>query len=537
MWRCFLRLPLIVGMFTGVSASGADKPAKSAPVTYDQVRPVLKKHCVTCHNTERPRGDLDLSTIGAIKVGSGSGPVAVKGKPEESSLFTMPAHLEEPFMPPNSPKIPQRELDLLERWIADGLLEKGDQPGIPTPSVVTKPPTAPTKTTTSVIAPLPHATAIAALAVSPVAPLAAVSGRGQAILLSLTDKKPLRAIDFPAGDVTALRFSRDGRLLLIGGGVAAQSGVVVGVDVASGKTIFEVGDEADTVLAVDITADQRYAALGGPGRTVKIFRTADGQQTATLKKHTDWILAIAFSPDGLLLASSDRFGGVQVWEAESGHPLHTLRGHTGPVYDLAWSPDGDRLLTAGQDGTMRWWDMHRGTAISQFNAEVGGVLSITLAKSEHILSGGRDRRVALWDRAGKKVRSFSLAEEVVKVGITGDGQTAIVGDAAGSITLLALTSDATPIPIALPVDSVLARKPEAVPAKRTAALPIKTPALPSTPSSNSSADLAAAKQAAALAEAAVHSAEEALSRAKATAQALQAIVREKEAATRAKAAP
>src|SRR5262245_121580 len=101
-------------------------------VTYDQVRPVFRKHCVTCHNQDRARGDLNLSSVDGIKAGSSSGAAAVPRKPEESPIYLSAAHLEDPKMPPNSAKIPQRELDLIRRWIEGGLAERGavaSQPG------------------------------------------------------------------------------------------------------------------------------------------------------------------------------------------------------------------------------------------------------------------------------------------------------------------------------------------------------------------------------------------------------------------------
>jgi WD40 repeat protein len=519
----------LAGFGTAVRAD--DAPAAGV-VTYDQVRAVLKKHCTTCHNSERPRGDLDLSTIDAIRSGSGAGAVAVAGRPEESPLYTMPAHLEEPFMPPNSAKIPQRELDLLYGWILGGMQEKKGDAGKSDPAK--KPMTERAAATPArqwvapEIAPLPRATAITALAVSPVVPLAAVSGQGQAILLSLDERKPLRAIDFPDGDVTALKFSRDGRLLLIGGGVAARSGHVIGVDVASGKTLFQVGDESDVVLAVDITGDNRLVALAGPGRSVKVFRTADGVQTAVLRKHTDWILSVAFSPDGLLLASGDRFGGIQVWEAESGEPMHTLRGHVGPVFQVAWSADSDRLLSAGEDGTVRWWEMHCGAELAAVNTG-GGVLAAAILPKERILCGGRQPRLTVWDAEGNRVAEFSTSAAIARLETTPDGRFAVVGDSAGVVSLFDLNSNSGPVAIPLPVDASLSRRTASVSAKRIPPLP--NPASVADASASAGGDgLATARKAAAQADAAVKSAEEALARARETARLLKEIVREREAA-------
>jgi hypothetical protein len=104
--------------------SAEEKPAAPA-VTFDKdVKPIFKKHCVSCHNPERARGELDLSSFAGVMVGGMSGKVAITGKPDDSPLYLHPAHLADPKMPPGKPKISQRELDLIRDWIAGGVVEK-----------------------------------------------------------------------------------------------------------------------------------------------------------------------------------------------------------------------------------------------------------------------------------------------------------------------------------------------------------------------------------------------------------------------------
>ena len=108
----------------GERARAAEKKDE-AKVTFDgNVKPILAKRCAKCHNAERPRGELDMSSYGAIVLGGVSGKAVVAGKSDASPLYTMAAHLEDPKMPPNSPKIPQTELDTIRKWIDDGLIEK-----------------------------------------------------------------------------------------------------------------------------------------------------------------------------------------------------------------------------------------------------------------------------------------------------------------------------------------------------------------------------------------------------------------------------
>jgi WD40 repeat protein len=82
-----------------------------------------------------------------------------------------------------------------------------------------------------------------------------------------------------------------------------------------------------------------------------------GQETLTLKGHTDSVRRVAFSADGTRLASASLDGTVTAWDTTSGQETLTLNGHTGPVWNVAFSVDGKRLATAGADQTVKVWDV------------------------------------------------------------------------------------------------------------------------------------------------------------------------------------
>src|SRR5262245_37001708 len=119
------RLMLICAAFAFITSARADEKKPDAPITYEtDVKAIFRKHCTSCHNAERPRGDLDLSSYTGLMIGGISGKAVIAKKPDDSPLFTMASHLEDPKMPPNKPKIPQSELDTIRKWIEGGLLEK-----------------------------------------------------------------------------------------------------------------------------------------------------------------------------------------------------------------------------------------------------------------------------------------------------------------------------------------------------------------------------------------------------------------------------
>lgn len=432
----------------------AEPPAKSPATFENDVRPILRKHCVACHNEERPRGDLDLTSFQGVMNGGVSGKAVVSGKPEASLLYALVAHLDDPKMPPNKPKIPQREIDTLARWIEGGLMEKpnigpmkavaqalpSSEAGVGEPGGLTRP------------IPLPKPTPITALATSPTAPLAAVPGLKQALLLNLTELKPEGALPFPEGEIHTLSFSPDGRWLFVAGGVGGQSGAVAGFEVGSWNRRFTWDGETDTILTLDIAPDQSAVAVGGPSRVVRVIALPDGKVLHTHRKNTDWVTAVAFSPDGLLLAAGDRFGGLYVWEAKSGKEFWNLRGHTRAITSLAWQGSSDRLISSSEDGTIRIWDMHTGHETEHWTAHESGVTSLARINSNDIVTAGRDHRLRLWSAKGElRTEIGQTADVITRLARTHDGNKVISGDWTGRLFVWPLAggpSSEIPLPIA-----------------------------------------------------------------------------------------
>jgi hypothetical protein len=109
----------IVSFFLGSSIAWAS-PEK--PNFQDDIIPVFEQSCNSCHNPDRARGGLDLTSINAILAGGSSGEVSIPGDPDSSLLYLLPARLQEPHMPPRGEKIEKAQLSLIKNWIAQGML-------------------------------------------------------------------------------------------------------------------------------------------------------------------------------------------------------------------------------------------------------------------------------------------------------------------------------------------------------------------------------------------------------------------------------
>ena len=387
-------------------------------ITYrDHVRKILKKHCVGCHNSNRSRAGLDLSSYTSIIRGSESGEVVVTGDAADSFLYLVTAHEEEPAMPPGGKQIPDDHLLILKQWIEGGLLKdessdvktdmfakSSDKPNeadgeaiAPSSEFKTemKPSTNPSPQLDLVFEGL-HRTANKALAVNAEKQLVAVGGQLQVLLFNGMSRQLVGVLPFPEGEPQVLRFSADGKHLLAGGGVHAQSGRVILWETVTGKRIWEGGDEFDVVMATDLSPNGKYVVLGGPERIIKVIDTESHEVVHRIEKHTDWVLATRFGADGLIFATADRDGGVYLWETETGELIHSLRGHTDAVHSIEWQPAEDVCITASEDGTIRHWDLHSGKQLKRIAAHPDGVLGISVLSGNHIFSIGRDESCKAW---------------------------------------------------------------------------------------------------------------------------------------------
>ena len=426
------------------SARAADK------ITYqDHVLPILSDKCLGCHNQDKKSGGLRLNTFLNLMAGGSSGEIVKPGDPDNSRLYLQVTHKREPFMPPKSEMLAKENLETIRQWIAGGALETAGSKAIaanmPKLNIGLKsiskgkpdgpPPMPSDKFNLEPVVRTVRANALTALAASPWAPLVAIGGQKQVLLYHTDTLDLLGVLPFPEGVAQVLKFSRNGSLLLSGGGRGAKSGRVVVWNVTTGERIFEVGDEFDAVLAADISADQTQIALGGPSKVVRVYSTKDGKLLYEIKKHTDWIYALDFSPDGVLLASGDRNGGLFVWEAHTGREFFSLRGHTAAVTDVSWRDDSNVLASASEDGTIRLWEMENGNVIKNWG-HGGPVEAVKYAHDGRLVSCGRDRVAKLWDQNGAQQRAFEAFPDIaLRAALSHDGSRVIAGDWTGQIRI------------------------------------------------------------------------------------------------------
>jgi WD40 repeat protein len=427
-FRWLTRRCLILAAGLVATASFAQENEK---LTYDDhIRPLLENKCFSCHNPDKKKGGLELTSYAGLMNGGSGGAVVDAGNPSGSRLWTCSAKKEEPFMPPEGAPLDAKDLTLLSKWIAGGLLQaKGSVAKASNKPKVdltfaggagkpTGPVARPENVLLEPVIVTPRTSAVTAMAASPWTSLLAVAGQKQ-ILLYDTDSHELAGIlPYPEGYARSLKFSANGSLLILGGGRGGKFGHAVVWDVKTGKRVTEVGKEFDQLMSADITPDHRKIAFGTNSKKVKCYDVATGEELYVIAKHTEWITGTDFSPDGVLLATSDRNGNVFVWEADNGGEFYPLGQHKGSVTDLAWRADSNILASCAADGSITTWEMKTGKQVATWGAHGGNVQSVSFLPDGRLISCGADGTTAMWAIDGKRLQhaqGIKQADQVAKV--------------------------------------------------------------------------------------------------------------------------
>jgi hypothetical protein len=137
---CFfeMKLPSIITILLVAS-----QLTQAAPISFnDDVRPILNKHCISCHGGVKKAGDVSwLFREDALVKGESGLFALVPGKPEESNMLKRIVDQEDPMPPPeHGPMLSKKEVEIFRRWIEEGAQWQGhwafDKPVRPATPVV-----------------------------------------------------------------------------------------------------------------------------------------------------------------------------------------------------------------------------------------------------------------------------------------------------------------------------------------------------------------------------------------------------------------
>lgn len=425
------------------------------PTFWQDIRPILERSCLACHNENSIESDVILETVETMLAYESDEPLIVPGDPMQGKLLKIASHQQEPIMPPEeneagAANLTPAELGLIQRWIELGAPAGEKQP--PGSSAPTW-------------QPLPKGQSpVMAARLTPRGDLVARAAGNHLELFDLHDESPVIALVDPSlvdvGDgfvdaahldmIRALAIRRDGQWIASGGFRTVKlwrqqhlsrplAGSVAGraQAMATGDGWLVVGDDlgnlaiatteegADApprqwkahetaVVAATLSENQESLVSAAIDGTIRRWNVADGKPLAAWKTNMP-IRRAVFPNDQRLVAAADDLvlrsyqlplpaenesaesSEAKASEPQDLAPSQTLRGHGRQITALGRVANAPGLvISGGDDGFVRLWDLETGQQKQQWIH--GDTIRTVLATSDgtRLFSVGGDATAKAW---------------------------------------------------------------------------------------------------------------------------------------------
>ena len=111
------RIGTIIWLVAVVSVTALQKTGAASDDFKQKVAPILEANCVSCHGGKIERSGLDLRSFEAVMRGGSRGKAIVPGNPEQSLLYKLITHVEDPKMPLGMDKLSDADIATIAEWI------------------------------------------------------------------------------------------------------------------------------------------------------------------------------------------------------------------------------------------------------------------------------------------------------------------------------------------------------------------------------------------------------------------------------------
>jgi len=357
----FARRLFVVGIYLfSVSSLVAQTPAKKEDAPdkvsyYKDVRPIFQQHCQGCHQPAKAQGGFVMTGFADLfERTEHETPGIVAGKPDQSAVYTQitPKTGKPPQMPRGKDPLADREIKIIERWIAQGA--KDDTPPSARASLIDSehPPT-------YALSPV-----IPSIAYSSDSSLLAVAGYHEVLLHKADGSGLVARLVGLSERVQSVAFSPDGKWLAVTGGDPGRFGEVQLWDVAKKKLKMSLPVTFDTVYGASWSFDGKKLAFGCADNSLRAIDAETGKQILFQGAHGDWVFDTVWSKDANHLISVSRDRSMKLTEVATQRMEDNITSITpgalkGGLISVDRHPKNNDLLLGGADGVPKLYKMFR----------------------------------------------------------------------------------------------------------------------------------------------------------------------------------
>jgi WD40 repeat protein len=379
-----------------------------------------------------------------VKGGESGDAAIVPGEVEKSYLIAQIRPQDgKAAMPKDLPPLKPEQVQLIERWIAEGAVDDSPVSARPQfdmehPPVYAAPPV------------------ITSLDYSPDGKLLAISGYHEVVLYHGDGSGIAARLVGISERIESAVFSPDGKRLAVTGGSPGRMGEVQIWDVEKKELVHSKTVGYDTIYGASWSQDGKIVAFGCPDKTTRAIEAETGKQVFFNGAHDDWVLDTIFGVKSDHIVTVSRDMSMKLMHFETQRFIDNITSITpgalkGGLASVDRHPAKDEVLVGGSDGTPRIYRMYREKArvigddfnlIRAFPSMPGRVFDVAYSADGTRIAAGSSLNgsgeVRVFNEADAKELAKVSFEDggVYAVAFSPDGKTVAAGGFDGRIRLI-----------------------------------------------------------------------------------------------------
>lgn len=154
---------------------------------------------------------------------------------------------------------------------------------------------------------------------------------------------------------------------------------------------------SNAVTSLEFNPAKPYEAVVTFGTKAEVFSLKSNKLLVRFGTFKDLAQCASYRSDGKLLACGDNSGLLQVVDRENRKVLRRLRGHKEAISCAKFGIGNSHIMSGGNDKILRLWDISASECITSTIAHEDYIRSLCPLSENCWLTGGYDNTVKVWD--------------------------------------------------------------------------------------------------------------------------------------------